>query len=67
MKTKNIDIMQLIGSLALFAGCTINFIKNFVEIPLALSLSTIPLLLIAIVFYTIALVNRLKKNKKKDK
>ena len=68
MKTKNIDIILLIASVSLFASCTIKLIDQFVEIPRALSLSAILLLLIAIVLNTIALVKRIKKNKKdKDK
>lgn len=60
---KKVDVLQLIASICLFVGCIINLLGNFLEIPFALRVVTLPLFIISVILYAIVLVRKIKLKK----
>ena len=63
---KNVNVIQLIASLCLLFGSIINLLNICIEIPLALSVCSVPLLLASIILYLIFWKKQIK-DKKQDK
>ncbi len=64
---KKVNILQLIASICLLIGTGINLLKHFIEIPFALDVCAVPLLLTSAILYGIVIVKliKIRKNKKK--
>ena len=68
---KKVNLLQLIASVCLLFGSIINLLNLCIEIPLALSICSVPLLLVSIILYAIILKKHIKcknisKNNTKD-
>lgn len=63
---KNVNVLILIASLCMLLGTIINLLELCMEIPFALSVCSIPLLLASLILHGISL-KKLIKNKNKDK
>ena len=64
---KKINVLHLIASLCLLFGSIINLLHIITDIPTALHVCALPLLLAAIVLYSIVFVKQLKEKKKNKK
>ena len=63
---EKVNVIQLIASLCLLCGSIINILNLCIEIPLELSICSIPLLGASIILYSIFLKKQIK-DKKQDK
>ncbi len=61
---KNVNILQLIASLCLLCGSIINLLDLCVDIPFALKVCSVPLLLASIILYAIFWKKQIKDQKK---
>ena len=64
---KNVNLLQLIASLCLLFGSIINLLNICIEIPLVLSICSVPLLLTSIILYAIFWKKQIKKDKNNKK
>ena len=64
---KKINVLQLIASLCFLFGNTITLVNTFTEIPVALSICSLLLLLASIILYCIVLKRRLKEKNQDEK
>ena len=67
MKERKIDILLLIASLCLLLGCIINLVESFTEVPLALSILSVPLLIASIILYSIVYAKKMKNTEDNKK
>ena len=61
---KKINVLQLVASICLLIGSIINLLNTFIDIPFAVSVCTVVLLLVAGALYIIYLVAYLKNRRK---
>ena len=62
---KKINVLHLIAAICLLFGCVINLLEICIEIPLALSVCSLPLLLASVVLHIILLRRYTKKKQEK--
>ena len=67
MKERKIDILLLIASLCLLLGCIINLVGSFTEVPLALRILSVPLLIASIILYSIVYEGKMKNTEDNKK
>lgn len=60
---KKVNILQLIASICLLVGNVINLLNFCLEIPFAVYVSTVPLLIISVILFSIVLVQKIKLKK----
>ena len=61
---KKINVLQFIASLCMLFGCVINLLDLCIDLPFALQVCALPLMLAALVLYIIVLRNLIKNKKK---
>ena len=64
---KKVNILQLIASICLLIGSIINLLNLLIEIPFALHVCTVPLLLLSAILLGIVIVKQIKERKNKKK
>ena len=67
MKERKIDVLQLIASLCLLFGCIINLVETFTEVPLALRILSVLLLIASIILYSIVYARKMKNTEDNKK
>ena len=65
---KKVNVLQLIASICLLIGSIINLLNLLIEIPFAIYVCTVPLLLISVILFVIVMMKRIKirKQDKRD-
>ena len=62
---KKINIIQLIASICLLIGSTINLLNLVIEIPFGLYVCTGPLLLVSVVLFAVVIIKQIKNKREK--
>ena len=65
---KKVNVLQLIASICLLIGSIINLLNLLIEIPFAIYVCTVPLLLISVILFVIVMMKQIKirKQDKRD-
>ena len=61
---KKVNVLQLIASICLLIGSIINLLNLLIEIPFALYVCTVSLLLISVILFGVVIVKQIKNKKK---
>ena len=64
---KKVNVLQLIASICLLVGNVINLLNLCIEIPVAVHVCSVPLFIVSVILYGVALIQQIKiKNDKRD-
>ena len=65
---KKVNVLQLVASICLLIGSIINLLNLLIEIPFAIYVCTVPLLLISVILFVIVMMKQIKirKQDKRD-